>query len=299
MSTKKLNTEIFIDRCNNIHKFIYDYSLVDYKNIYEKVKIICKEHGIFEQLPKTHLYGGICPKCANINRKKRKINNTDDFIKLSKETHEDNYDYSLSEYINARTKVEIICKEHGVFEQLPRKHIKGQHCPICTNHNISNTGIFINKSNIIHNNKYSYNKTNYVKTNMNVIITCYNHGDFEQKPYSHLNGSGCPKCNDSKGETQISLLLDKYDIKYFKQFKFEGCKNKRQLPFDFYLPDYNTCIEFDGIQHFEINDYWGGKYNLEKIQNNDNIKNNFCKESNIKLIRIKYNENIEKKLKEI
>lgn len=87
------------------------------------------------------------------------------------------------------------------------------------------------------------------------------------------------------------------NVKYIKQQRFKGCKDKNPLPFDFYLPELNICIEFDGIQHFEIIEKWGGGDGLKDRQMKDKIKNKYCKNNNIILLRIKYNENIEEKLK--
>ena len=103
----------------------------------------------------------------------------------------------------------------------------------------------------------------------------------------------CDKCNDSYGENKVKQLLEKNNIDYEKEKSFIDCINPetgRKLRFDFYLPDYNILIEVDGEQHFTSVEYWGGEKELEKIKIRDNIKNVYCKEKNIKLVRIKYNE---------
>ena len=86
---------------------------------------------------------------------------------------------------------------------------------------------------------------------------------------------------------------------YIKQYKFNDCKNKQPLPFDFYIKSKNICIEYDGEQHFIVKKHWGGINSLEYIKQNDNIKTKYCEDNNIKLIRIKYNENIVKKLNKL
>lgn len=70
------------------------------------------------------------------------------------------------------------------------------------------------------------------------------------------------------------------------------CKNKRKLPFDFYIPDLNVCIEYDGIQHFYPVDQFGGENAFQECQLNDSIKNAFCQTSNITLLRIRYDQNV-------
>lgn len=78
--------------------------------------------------------------------------------------------------------------------------------------------------------------------------------------------------------------------------KFDECKNKRHLPFDFYIPEQNLCIEFNGTQHYKMSTYFGEE-SFKKTQINDEIKRNFCKENNVQLLIIKYDNNICNKLK--
>lgn len=107
---KKLTQEEFIERSRNFHDNKYDYSLINYINSYTKVKIICPIHGIFEQPPSGHMRFG-CSLCANkLNSSKVKKTSKSEFINNAKEIHNDLYDYSLVNYINTETKVEIICK---------------------------------------------------------------------------------------------------------------------------------------------------------------------------------------------
>ena len=104
-----------------------------------------------------------------------------------------------------------------------------------------------------------------------------------------LSFNGCPMCNSSMGEKAISKFLDNYNIKYQREYRFKDCRNVFPLPFDFYIKDLNICIEYDGIQHFECTKGWN-KYEdrIKYIQNNDAIKNNYCVDKNIRLIRIPY-----------
>lgn len=116
-----------------------------------------------------------------------------------------------------------------------------------------------------------------------------------------MGHNGCPQCNRSKGENIISKYLNEKNIKFIPQYKFNNCKDTLQLPFDFYLPDYNACIEYDGIQHFEPVDFagkgeeWANKM-FETTKKHDKIKNNYCTKYNIKLLRIKYTEDVNSKL---
>jgi len=286
------STDDFIEKANLIHNNKYDYSIVDYKNAHIKIKIICPEHGIFEQKPSSHLLGDGCSKCSN------KYNyTTEEFIEKANKIHNKKYDYSLTKYTKSQNKIKIICEKHGIFEQKASSHLQGFKCPKCYNDKKTyTTNIFIKLSNIKHNNFYDYSLVNYIHSSKKVKIICPKHGEFEQNAGAHIKGAGCPLCNSSKGEKQIRIFLENNNFIFNYQQIFKNCKNDRYLPFDFYLPDYNVCIEFDGLQHFKPIEYFGGKKYLQVIKYHDKIKTDFCMDNDIKLIRIKYNENIIKKL---
>jgi hypothetical protein len=128
----KLTTKTFIKKARRIHGNRYDYSLVEYKNSHLKIKIICSIHGVFEQKPNNHLSGQNCNKCGEIVRSNNIILNAKiTFTKKVKKIHSDKYDYSLVKYVNNRSKIDIICPEHGVFQQKPNSHLSGHGCPDC------------------------------------------------------------------------------------------------------------------------------------------------------------------------
>lgn len=181
-------TEEFIKQARKIHGDKYDYSKTNYITSKFKVIITCPIHGDFIQSPTNHLKGG-CVKCGGRLRL-----TTEEFIGRSKIIHDNKYDYSKVNYITNTTKVTIICPIHGEFKQQPTKHMDDKNgCPKCSG-SYMDTKFFIEKANIKHNNLYNYSKVNYVKATEKVIIICSEHGEFQQTPNSHLNGSGCPKC---------------------------------------------------------------------------------------------------------
>ena len=345
--TKLLSTDEFITKSNNKHNFKYDYSLTDYIDSHTSVKIICKEHGVFEQLPYVHMNGCGCSICGIkknnfLDKAKKKYGNKYDylteyknnytkikfkcckhgeieqfpqlhlksgcvlcnrqnvFISKSNVIHNNKYNYSLVNYVNKTSKIKIICPLHGEFEQEPMYHIRGNGCKKCADDTKRlSTDIFIKKAKMIHNDKYDYSNVNYIDTFTKVKVICEKHGVFNIKPNEHVSGSkrGCPYCSESIGEKNIHQFLKDKNINFRRQEKFDNCKNILKLSFDFYLPDYNICIEYDGIQHFESIKYFGGIKKLICTKINDDIKNDFCEKSKIKLIRIKYNEDIFEKLK--
>ena len=118
------------------------------------------------------------------------------FIKRAKEVHRDKYDYSKVKYKTVHTKVCVICPEHGEFWVTPANHCSTHNkcgCPRCKGH-IFNTEEFIKRAKEVHGNKYDYSKVEYSNGCTKVCIICPEHGEFWQKPGSHLNGQGCFEC---------------------------------------------------------------------------------------------------------
>ena len=198
--SRSSNTTEFVSKSKLLHHDKYDYSAVEYTKSSIKVKIVCPEHGEFQQTPNHHLRGHRCPKCGNSTKGVSK--KQDSFIEEAKNTHNNNYLYDKVVYKNNNTKVIITCPTHGDFEQAPKNHLKGQGCPECgkvTNRKPTNyyRNRFINLANEIFNKKYDYSIIDYRKSNIKVSILCPEHGVFRMLPNSHLSGQGCPACSIS------------------------------------------------------------------------------------------------------
>jgi hypothetical protein len=225
-----------------------------------------------------------------------------DFINKANKKHNNFYDYSLVNYVNAITKVTIICPKHGEFKQQPNNHLYGQRCIKCMGDNvrkarISNTNDFIKKSKEIHGEKYDYSLVNYKTGKDKVIIICSIHGEFLQTPFAHSSPSmkqGCPFCKISKGEDEIEKFLIKNNIEYIREYKFKDCinpKTNKKLPFDFYLPQINTIIEYHGEQHYKKTGYFENRGGgLKDLQYRDKIKKEFGVLNNFNYIEISYKQ---------
>ncbi len=149
----------------------------------------------------------------------------EEFIAKSKNIFGDLLDYSKVNYINSHTHVILSCKKHGDFSITPASHICYKTgCRFCNN-NYYNTQIFIEKAKAIHNDKFIYDKVNFVNTKKHIIIECKNHGEFKQTPSKHLFGQGCPKCKKSS-KKNLDYFLSKaksiHNNKYdYSLVKFE------------------------------------------------------------------------------
>lgn len=281
-NTPKKDTYQFIENCKKIWGDKYDYSLVEYSGALNKVKIIF-EGIIFEQVAVSHISGQAPEKHLN----------QESFIRKCIEKHGNRYDYSLVKFVSG--KIAVMIGYNGTFYlQKPYHHLSGKRPENISLSVRKTTRKFIIESNLVHDYKYNYDKTDYVKNNIKVIITCPIHGDFLQNPLSHIQGCGCSNCNESKGEREVAKFLNSHSITYNRQHKFEGCKNIFQLPFDFYIPSIRACIEFDGIQHFQPMEFFGGLKAYESLKINDKIKSDYCEEEYIDLIRIRYDDDIYK-----
>jgi len=236
-----------------------------------------------------------------VNKAKRL--STQQFIEKAKALHGENFDYSVTEYVNATTKIKIVCRKHGEQEMLPHHHThsKSYGCPMCGKQVINRQKQFTTEefiAKVSHIENISFEKTVYKSKREKVIVTCNIHGDYETKAEMLLKGCGCPKCKSSKGEEEIRQILKEFNVLFTEQLGFKECiaDNKRRLLFDFYIPSLNTCIEYDGKQHSHSIPYWGGEEGLKRRKKYDRIKTEFCQKNKINLLRISYLENIREKL---
>lgn len=284
----KLTTEQFIQKAVLKYGNKYCYDKVLYKSSKEYIIITCKDHGDFSQIPNSHLSGYGCPKCV-----KNYKCDTSDFIQKAIKVHNNKYHYNKVLYCTSIQEVIITCKEHGDFEQKPRDHIAGYGCAKCAKNHSYNTEEFIEAANKKHNNLYDYSKTIYTLANDKVIISCYVHGDFEQKAGGHLFGKGCSKCSPNAGSVKLSTIdsyFSTYNVQY--EYRYTDCKYKRELPFDRFISDLNLLIEYDGEQHFMPVMHWGAEAAFKLQIKKDQIKNDFCIKNEINLLRISYKDDI-------
>lgn len=216
MCTKKDNINSFIEKAIKVHGNKYDYSQANYINSSTKLKIICPEHGIFEQRAGQHIYGYGCKGCGSEKAASLKRKLLDDFINKAKEVHNNKYTYgSIVKYTNNTTKVCITCPIHGNFWQEPKSHLNGCGCSECRAINMhicssDNIEVFIEKAVDIHGNTYDYSNAIYINNKTKIEIICKEHQSFWQKPNAHLRGNGCPICNKSPTFWSKSKFVDYY-----------------------------------------------------------------------------------------
>jgi len=280
-----MTKEEFIDKAKLIQDKEYDYSKVEYKNNKTKVCVICPIHGEFWIRPNDFLNGHMCKSCGVERRSKSRTFSKAEFIEKAKILFPQ-YDYSLVEYVDSHTKVCIVCPIHGKFKIQPYHLLNGHGCRKCgqeSTHNKQRKSLeqFIKEARTIHGDKYDYSKVEYHGRDKKVCIICPIHGEFKQTPHAHLNGQGCPICKSSVLEREMNKFLKTEGIIFEQEKRFDWL-GKQSL--DFFLPKYNTAIECQGIQHFEVVKYFGGERAFKYRKENDIKKYNLCKKNGVKLL---------------
>ena len=288
--SKKKTTEETIADFRKVHGDLYDYSKVDYVNIQTKVLIICQDHGEFLQTPNNHKRGIGCSECAG-----NKALTTEEVIADFRKVHGDCYDYSKTDYINRKTKVVIICPEHGEFLQKPINHKRGQGCRRCVdNDRALTTEEVITDFRKVHGYYYNYSKIHYVNCRTKAAIICPEHGEFWQRPDSHKRGIGCPECGkDQIAEPLFREVLEEI-VSKFGDFEFPNIRpdwlispeTDKKLELDCYNEELELAFELQGTHHYEPIKAWGGEARFAKIIRRDSHKLTECRKRGVQLFRI-------------
>lgn len=297
---RRLTQEEVLKRIIEVHGDTYDLSLLQYKNSRTKVEIRCRKHGTWEAGVEQLFRKQGCRECYLEQKPEKQRKGFDYFIKRARESHGTKYNYTKQDYIDLGTKIQIKCPTHGAFSMLPSAHIgnaglKPQGCPDCAVIKVADlkrmsVNEFIEKANKKHAYKYDYTSVKpFQNQNDFVEVICPTHGVWDCHVGNHISvGSGCPDCNNSRGENAIRLLLIKEGIEFIAQKSFKDLKHKGYLKCDFYLPKYNTVIEYNGRQHYEPVKAFGGVKALKETQERDEVKRKYLQENGISLIEIHY-----------
>lgn len=265
--------------------------------IYERkdgrVILICPIHGEFSLKAENHMNGKSgCRACRDQETGIKNRLTTEKFIYKSRLVHGNKYDYSKSVYTISSDRLIVTCKEHGDFYVTANSHLMGGGCHKCYGNIKLTTSEFIKRATNEHSGRYNYSSVNYINFDTKVKIICKKHGVFECSPRNHLQlKNGCPKCSISKSEWFICKWFERNGIEYVFQKSFHTCRFKKKLRFDFWLPGKDILLEFDGKQHFEVDNP-----RREYILLRDKIKEDWAEKNGIPLIRIGYLEKLEQKL---
>ena len=291
----KWNIKLMYKYCkdNNI-----DLPLINQKyiNTKHKYKYICDSHGVYEQSWDNHKSGHSCPEC-----KKERLSNlkfkytTKSYKKLLIDKHL--MITPIDNYKNYNTKIKHECLRCGyIFKAVPNNILVNKSgCPRCNNKlGLLNLFVFhicniLNLDMPLELHKYYKLAHRYsYKCKVCNFVYCSTLNDHFRKDNKRVSCPNCSIFNTSKGEKYICNYLDNHSIKYESQKKFSDLKDKTYLSYDFYLPDYNILIEYQGEQHYKAFDYFGGKEKFKKQQKHDKLKRNYAEKHGYKLLELKY-----------
>lgn len=281
--TKSKSNDEFISELKEVNKYIIPLDKYVRNNI--KIRCVCSICGYeYMVVPSSLLNGYGCPRCS-----KKERYTTETFIEKLR-TINPNIEI-LDGYKNSFTKVKCRCKECGnEWNARPGNLLFGTGCPVCSGVAKYTTDSFAEKLFEINNNIEIIGE--YKNMDTKIAYRCKSCDNINEASPRNLlhNLRGCPYCASSKGEKRIREFLNDNNIEYIAQYRFDDCKDIYTLPFDFFIPNCSIVIEYDGIQHFETVDLWGGENALADTQRRDKIKTDYCKNHNIRLIRISYKD---------
>ena len=205
--------EDFVKLAVEKHGNKYDYTKSIYIDSTTNICMVCPKHGEFYQRPSNHIRGHGCQKCTLERNAEKATLSTEIFIERATAVFGDRYDYSNTVYVGKRTRVDIICPNHGVFTQFPLNHLRSViGCNECSIEHIRGSlrysnDEYVQKCRLIHGDKYDYSKLKYKGAFEDIIIICPQHGEFRQRSSSHIMGCGCPMCfYDDISNSRLSTI---------------------------------------------------------------------------------------------
>ena len=272
----------------NFNKEGYELISREYIKANQKLQYKCPNGHIHEMSYNSFQQGHRCPTCQ------KSIKYEYDFIKEYFEQH--GFRLLSDSYEKAHGKLLCECKNgHKHFTTW----VNFRKRPICLEceGKIVNAKIIKEK---VEKEGYFLKTDNYINNRQKLEFKCPKNHTFFMSWHDFNGGCRCPHCKVSKGEDEIRRILNFWNIEFVSQKRFENCRDSLELPFDFYIPSLNACIEYDGEQHYKPIEVFGGEIGYAKTKRHDEIKTHFCKDNNINLIRIPYWEfnNIENILKQ-
>lgn len=272
----------------------------EYIDATTKIMHHCLIHDVYwKTLPSAMLYGSGCEMCRRDKfRQTHTWTNEKYLAELAKVAPDI---IPLEKYRGKSVPILHRCNKHNIeWKSNPDSILHGHGCKLCGDEKIRAKNTMSYEEYVTRLKQINPNVKcigGYTKATEKALHRCLIDGyEWYTDPENLLTGRGCPKCNKSHGEKEIAAWLKDHGIKYDEQKSFDDCRDKRPLPFDFYLPERNIVIEYDGAQHYRPIELFGGGEGYEKRIYHDKIKDEYCKENNLTILRIPYTKDVKKEL---
>ena len=291
ISAKKTNQQ-FQEEVHDLVGSEYEF-LESYINNKTKIKVKHNKCGhIYKVTPHHFLRGVRCPKCYGTPKK------TD--VQFKKEVYDlvgDEYTF-LDYYIDANTKLRVKHNRCGnTYSVLPSSFLRGHRCPYCYGNLKKNNADFKRYIYNLVGAEYKFLDT-YVDSKTKIRVKHIKCGNiYEVTPNNFFTGYRCPYCSSPKGEVAVNKILKSLRIKYEPQKTFDDLRDNRLLSYDFFVPSQSILIEYQGLQHYEPIDIFGGVSQFKLQQKHDKMKSDYAKAHNYNLIAVPYTEDTFSKIK--
>ena len=281
-------------------KEVYDlvgneYTFLDYYAT-AKTKIRVKHNKcghIYRVDPNSFLQGRRCQYCHS-NAKKTNV----EFRKEVYNLVGDEYTF-LDPYVNANTKIKVKHNKcNNIYGVKPGNFLHGSRCPYCAGYINKTDDQFKEEVYNLVGDEYTFLDP-YVNSETKIRVKHNKCGNvYSVRPSDFISHrTRCPYCNSPKGELIITKILDRLSIFYESQKTFDDLKDIAYLSYDFYIPDQNTLIEYQGIQHYQPIEYFGGESQFKIQQKHDKLKADYAKAHNYNLITVPYTKDTFSKIK--
>ena len=265
---KRLTTEEFISRAEEVHPEKYSYNSTEYKSAHAQLTVTCPIHGNFLTRPANFLAGKGCKKCGRDLAASKLFKDRDFFIARAVAKHGDRYDYSKLEYTGIHDRGVIICKVHGEFSQSLNNHLKNGGCKLCGDEvrrakRLLGGEEFLRRAKAVHGSKYDYSADSYENIFIKYRILCPEHGAFYQTPDRHLAGCGCPTCaatGPSNPELEILAFIQTLDAEAIGSDR----SIIRPAELDIVSVKHKLAVEFNGL-YFHSDKFRDSRYHLQKL----------------------------------
>lgn len=274
------------------------YSLLtsecEYKGSSKKIKVMCDKGHIYDvDFYSLYQSNRRCPMCYNEKTRKRLTISYENVL-----LYIQSIGYELltceQEYKDTKSYIMVRCDKGHIYRTRVNTLRSGKRCKTCSTaiNSLRRIIPYEERKKYVESFGYEFlvSKSEYGKTHEKYKFKCDKGHTYIASLSDFQQGCRCPICRTYKGEKVIAQVLDKYSVSYISQYKFDDCIHILKLPFDFYLPKYNVCIEYDGKQHYQYVHTWGGMEEFNKRKIRDSIKNEYCRDNGIELIRIPYYE---------